>query len=239
MKKIGGITEGFITNTFNYREPFADPTLLDQTTHVVHELFKILPGIFPAFRQAYPTETEFNAAKREWVKGFLQHHINNFEMLNQGLSKLRALNTPFIPSIGQFIALCQPSPEDLGLPSMEKAYKNAVSNAHPSSHHKNWACDEVKEAVKRIGSYNFSHMTEKEAKKAFESVYKEIISEKSGTFAIQELPNPENTEEEKKGEILPRYSMVDSSERALSEIYKMLEVKPKNKDVICTNTLEK
>ena len=38
----------------------------DETAHVVNILFRELKAIFPAFRQAWPTDQEFNRAKSNW-----------------------------------------------------------------------------------------------------------------------------------------------------------------------------
>ena len=94
---------------YSYNEPFVDssPKFTDSDYKIVNDLFVVFQSIFPAFKQAWPTATEFENAKREWVKAFKYAGIIDIEAIKLGVNKFRVLETPFVPSPGQFIAMCK------------------------------------------------------------------------------------------------------------------------------------
>jgi len=100
MKKISTITASL---------DFSPKPLPDdhETAEIVNKLFRVFQGIFPAFRQAWPTEQEFNFAKKEWVKAFLQADMTDIAIIKLGVDKFRLMDSPFVPSPGQFIKMCK------------------------------------------------------------------------------------------------------------------------------------
>ena len=102
------------------------------TTEVVNALFKELQAIFPAWKQAWPDDEALKAAKRSWIKSFVAAGINTLEQIRFGIQKCRVLGTDFAPSSGKFIKLCQPTPEEMGIPPLARALAEALENFHPS-----------------------------------------------------------------------------------------------------------
>lgn len=103
--------------------------LTEEDYRIVNKLFLSFQAIFPAFKQAWPTQAELDNSKREWVKAFKQAGLNDVEVIKRGLAKYRLLENPFVPSPGQFIAMCQReakpptdtrTKEDFLLPKLEK-----------------------------------------------------------------------------------------------------------------------
>src|SRR5271156_2223818 len=163
-------------DNFQYQEPFQPSHHEAKTEQVVDEIFIKLEAIFSGFKYTWPTDEKIENAKREWVLAFLDSDVKEIEKINIGLSKLRHLDSNFPPSPGQFIKLCEPSFEELGWPSIDAAYREAVALSHPQMV-KNWTHAAIKETVTRIGSFNFSHMPEKVSRKKFEEVYKKLMNE--------------------------------------------------------------
>ena len=97
-----------------------------ETAEVVNDLFRRLRGIFPAWRQAWPSTEALDAAKAEWIKEFADEGICTIEQIEFGIQKCRKLKKPFAPSVGEFIAMCVPGPEDFGLPAMPDAWVEAL-----------------------------------------------------------------------------------------------------------------
>jgi len=93
-----------------------------ETTAVVNALFRKLRGIFPAWRQAWPSTEALNAAKEEWIQGFAAQGIRSLEQIEFGIQNCRKAQKPFAPSVGEFIAMCRPGPECLGMPSAMEAW---------------------------------------------------------------------------------------------------------------------
>lgn len=101
-----------------------------QTAEVVNDLFRRLRGIFPAWRQAWPSTEALDAAKAEWIKEFADEGIRTLEQIEFGIQKCRKLKKPFAPSVGEFIAMCVPGPEDFGMPSATGAWMEALMETY-------------------------------------------------------------------------------------------------------------
>lgn len=101
-----------------------------ETAEVVNNLFRRLRGIFPAWRQAWPSTEALDAAKAEWIKEFADEGIRTLEQIEFGIQKCRKLKKPFAPSVGEFIAMCIPGPEDFGMPVSADAWLEALMGTY-------------------------------------------------------------------------------------------------------------
>jgi hypothetical protein len=110
-------------------EPQPQP-VTPQTAEVVNDLFRRLRGIFPAWRQAWPSTEALDAAKAEWIKEFAAVGIRSLEQIEFGVQHCRKLKKPFAPSVGEFIAMCTPGPEDFGMPTAADAWMEALMGAY-------------------------------------------------------------------------------------------------------------
>ncbi|WP_110946445.1 replication protein P [Pseudomonas bohemica] len=117
-----------------------------ETAEVVNDLFRRLRGIFPAWRQAWPSTEALDAAKAEWIKEFADEGIRTLEQIEFGIQKCRKLKKPFAPSVGEFIAMCIPGPEDFGMPLAADAWLEALMGTY--SH------DGVKIAAEATGLFD-------------------------------------------------------------------------------------
>ena len=142
------------------------------TADVVNALFKELQAIFPAWKQAWPTDEALKTAKRSWTKAFMVQGIKQIEQIRFGIENCRQVIKPFAPSVGEFIAMCQPTPEMLGIPSHEKAYAEAVSNAHPSMiGNREWSHPAVYHAASQCGFHVLSTGKAEVSRKLFDRNY--------------------------------------------------------------------
>jgi hypothetical protein len=112
MKKIDEINKDLLSDNpantnFKYRPPFAyEDEYSEKDYTVINELFKTFSEIFPAFRQAWRSQNEFEGAKRQWMKAFKLAKLIELQAIQRGVDKYRLAPTPFVPSPGQFIAMC-------------------------------------------------------------------------------------------------------------------------------------
>lgn len=111
-------------------EPRQPLQVTPQTAEVVNDLFRRLRGIFPAWRQAWPSTEALDAAKAEWIKEFADEGIRTLEQIEFGIQKCRKLKKPFAPSVGEFIAMCAPGPEDFGMPAVGDAWIEALMTTY-------------------------------------------------------------------------------------------------------------
>lgn len=66
-----------------------------------------MKAIFPAWAVAIKDPEIESQARQEWLKGLIENGINSDQQINAGLAKCRAHNSPFLPSIGQFVTWCK------------------------------------------------------------------------------------------------------------------------------------
>lgn len=104
-----------IATHLKYQEPFTskeDNEDYDKKTkNFVNYIFKEIKTICTAHHLSWPNEEVYANAKSSWFKAFKLAGIKNVEEIQRGLDKLRLLdanNAQFVPTSGQFIALCKP-----------------------------------------------------------------------------------------------------------------------------------
>lgn len=91
------------------------------------EIWRQLKVAFPAWRQAFANKPAEQSAKRVWLMALIENGVTRDEQIQIGLRMARRMDSPFFPSPGQFIKWCRPTPEMLGLPDSETAYRQAVA----------------------------------------------------------------------------------------------------------------
>lgn len=157
----------------NMPTPEAQPRQLDPAAaKVINTLFRELQVIFTAWRQAWPDDEAVKVAKAAWTKAFMAAGINTIEQVRFGVEQCRQLDQDFMPSPGRFIKLCQPTPENLGLPSVSTAYREAVTNAHPSAGAAAaWSHPAVYHAACETGFYELSTLAADKSRGLFERNY--------------------------------------------------------------------
>jgi len=153
MKHISELVEKEIKDprkSFDYRQPFVSPNYENETAAVVNEIFEKMECIFSGFKHVWPNDTAIKGSKREWVLAFMDSGIKEIEKINQGLTKLRLLDTNFPPSPGQFIKLCQEPTKEI----------KPLSDTRDKLMLEKWEnkTDDEKARSKRIGEHHLSNI---------------------------------------------------------------------------------
>ena len=125
---------------------------MDDTEAVVNNIFKSLKAIYPANGYAWDNQQVMDDAKHQWLLALKENNLNDINLIKAGLRKCRASTKPFVPSIGQFISMCEPEPETLGVPTHLEAYNEAVRRSHPSCAGEPWSHAVVYHAWYQTGS---------------------------------------------------------------------------------------
>lgn len=159
------------------------------TVQVINALFRELMAIFPAWKQAWPDQEAINAAKATWTKAFMAERITKVEQIRFGIEQCRKVGSDFAPSVGKFIQLCQPTPEMLGLPTLESAFREASRNAHPAmAGQANWSHDAVWHAAKESGFESLNRLETSLARKLFERNYVITLRRLVEGLPLQQMP---------------------------------------------------
>lgn len=168
----------------------AAPLKIDAgTVQVINSLFRELVAIFPAWKQAWPDDAAIGAAKATWIKAFMAENINRIEQIRFGIEQCRKLGSDFAPSVGKFIKLCEPTPEMLGIPSLEKAFREACRNAHPSmAGQGRWSHQAVWHTAKECGFEPLNRLESSLAMKLFERNYVITVRRMIEGLPLQTMP---------------------------------------------------
>jgi hypothetical protein len=138
----------------------------------VNELFKELRSIRSAWRQAWPDKETYQASKRQWYQAFTEAGVCAPGQIAFGMSQARKQPGDFIPSPGQFIEWCKPTPELLGLPPLDRAYREACRNAHPGmAGIAEWSHNAVYHAATESGFGNLNTLPQDVSRRLFERNY--------------------------------------------------------------------
>lgn len=198
-----------------------------KTAKIINLLFRELQDIFPAFKQAWPTQEDFNRAKKSWTKAFIAAGICDIEHLRYGIKKCRLSESAFAPSAGKFIKWCMPDPTEIGLPSVEDAYLEAIENSHPTST-KKWSHHVIRHSRNMTGSFELFALQKSKSFALFKRNY-EISIRQFINGQLKEIPkgledkNIETREIKKQSEITrEEYREVKNKTHALALIKEML-----------------
>ncbi|MBN6711440.1 replication protein P [Haemophilus haemoglobinophilus] len=93
----------------------------EQVAKYVDRLFVRLKAIFPGWKAAFSSDAEYEEAKAAWLQALVNNGITKAELFKRGLQLAERSESPFLPSVGQFISWCKSGNEfeELGLPTPE------------------------------------------------------------------------------------------------------------------------
>ena len=155
--------------------------LSECATVEINKVFEQLKTIFPAWSQAFPTQSSLNLAKNMWSKALIEAGVTSKEQLAIGFMKARRSQQDFMPSCGKFISWCKPEPEDFGLPPVDVAYAEVIRRLPPSH--------PIVVKTAKATSFERGTLTETEYKRVFARHY-EILVERimKGEIFDYEVP---------------------------------------------------
>lgn len=186
MKNITELTDNVLP--MSIKPQFVrEVTVSNDLANYIDSLFNDLKAIFTAWRQAYydpdPKKVAVleGAAKKQWLIAFAENGIKTQTQVDFGLKNSRKLKTDFLLSVGKFIELCRVTPENLGLPNPEEAYKIASLKTGKALH------PVLEATIKAVDSYDLK--IGKVTPKQFEYTYMIMINRyANGERLTKEVP---------------------------------------------------
>lgn len=168
---------------------------------VMDDLFDRIRGICSGWKQAWPTPAVMGKAKEEWLAEFAKAGVNSQELIDNGVRVLRQSKLQFVPPPGIFVDWCF-STEQLGLPSLESAYREALANTHPASvPTARWSHSAVYHAAARAGFSNIQNLPRDLGMKALEAEYSKIRREIARGNNLPPVPSAAIAPPRKKADI--------------------------------------
>lgn len=155
----------------------------------INNLFGELRSIRSAWRQAWPDKETYRESKRQWYQAFLEEGICTQGQIEFGMAQVRKQPGDFIPSPGQFIEWCKPTPEMIGLPPLAAAHREACRNAHPGmAGQGQWSHDAVWHTAKECGFESLNKLDFALSLKLFERNYAITIRHLLAGKPLQKMP---------------------------------------------------
>lgn len=162
------------------------------TENIINSIFKSLKAIYPANGYAWDNQEVMDDAKNQWLLAFKENNLKDIELIKTGLRKCRASSQAFVPSIGQFIKMCEIEPMTMGVPTYLEAYNEAVKRSHPSTTGETWSHAVVHHAWYETGSRALNGASGsyqiKEMKDIFYSNYDLTLKMFASCEKLRELP---------------------------------------------------
>jgi hypothetical protein len=168
------------------------------------------------FESAYGDETTLNQAKREWA---LSLAGLSAQLVELGLERCKREHA-WPPTIAEFLKLVQPSPESIGLPSVDSAYLEACRNSHSASN-RGWSHICVQLAAQKVGYFSLKSESERNTRPAFKAAYFDLIQRltEGESFEISTavaLPEPDFDAETKLTEALLKAGVSDTDAQQIA-----------------------
>lgn len=138
------------------------------------------------FSSMYQTKKQVVEAAPIWAIGLMEAKLTP-KQISYGLTKA-ITNTKFCPDLPAFIALCKPSPEDMGLPSLADAYEEACSRSHPGNSDRQWSHLAVYHAAKQVGQFELRSLGKDITLPQFELAYDKSVNAILNGEQLPEIP---------------------------------------------------
>jgi hypothetical protein len=171
MKSMSQLVNSHCVGTVQHAN---SASLSREAAYDINAVFKSLKAVFPTFRLTFPDDESLRIGKKVWVRTLLECNVTTLEQIALGMKKARA-SGDFMPSAGKFASWCHVSAEDVGLPSAEAAFREAVGNLGVFITAK-WSHAVVLEAVKLTTCYTLKNSQERDARAIFCKHYAEVVA---------------------------------------------------------------
>lgn len=105
----------------------------------VNRVFALFQAHWPRkFSSIWPTADAVRISKRSWALAFRDCGHLSAQTMEIGLRRVREEAWP-PDNAGEFLALCHVRPEDIGAPSFDRAFSEAVNQSYPYASWRPWS----------------------------------------------------------------------------------------------------
>jgi len=146
--------------------------ITEQTIAFVNRVMKTILANSPAWSVSLKGTESINDYRQQLVKAFLENKIIQMSQVELGLKRIRKEPTNFLPSVGQFIGWCIPTPEAIDCPDVNEAYNEACRYKYSK---KNLSHPCIAYALAKISMFELSSKTEAQTKPRFEKLYQKAV----------------------------------------------------------------
>ena len=100
---------------------------------LVNKLFVFFYATCRGFEKQFQDPDKLKIEKTQWFRAFTDINLTDENKVDRGVKKCRLESPINVPTIGQFVKWCTPTPADLGLLTKEQAYNRHsefIRNGH-------------------------------------------------------------------------------------------------------------
>ncbi len=222
MEHISKIVPSFNLNLGVEEDEPLDPKAVE----TVNKLFVFFYGTCRGFEKQYQDPRKLNIEKTQWFRVFTDEKLTDMTRVNWGIKRCRIESPINTPTLGQFLKWCEPTPEQLGVPDVEKAYTEAVQNSYPGCE-KKWTHQAIYHAWKMCNTFDLSNLPKKSTFPVFERNYEITIRMLARNEPLAEIPLglTHNTEAPKQQKASEGFEEFNSYEKAMPYLRKKLGIK--------------
>lgn len=156
---------------------------------IIDQLFLELNGYFPDRAPFTQGANVLAVTKRVWSEQIQRKEIKP-EDLRRGLNRIVDDGLKFFPNIAEFLELCKPRPEDLGIPKPEEAYQEACTFAY-RDRLPNWSHQVVYHAAKLVGLHRLASQRQESTRPEFFRHYEQACKDYIDGKPLEALPEPQ------------------------------------------------
>ena len=151
-------------------------TGINPETELINNTFYQLLVNFPAWKNSVDNTVPNGVQllkdnyRRELKAAMIEAGINSDAMIQVGIRRARASGKPFLPAPGEFCEWCKPTPEDCGLPGVEKAFQEARIEVGKGQKIRKWSHVAVYLAAQNTSIYDLKRILNND------KIYKDVKS---------------------------------------------------------------
>lgn len=166
-------------NNRNEVDLYQEAPIDDQSIKIINHIFMRFESFIPSMKYTHDSAVSLGNIKKEFIYELRSKNVNEMNIINVAIEKIRGSGVRFIPTPGEFINFCKQDPKSLGLPSHSDAYDEALRRSRPYTSNEKWSHAVVYNAYKITSSAALqrqgNYIEERKVKELFFSNYDLII----------------------------------------------------------------
>lgn len=193
----------------------------ERTRRIINRIFERLEGILNGFWWNIKSQAHLNNIKTQWLELFRQLNFTDVRLIEIGINVARRNEQQSLPKASEFIRWCTPSPDSLGLPSIKKAFDEAVYNSHETIIDKRWSHPVVYHAWSQSTPSKLRNLNSDDSFKLFKYNYEQAIKDFIAGKPFSEPPKA--IESKEPDNVAGEFKQYNSRQSAVAAMMKKLK----------------
>lgn len=187
--------------------------------NLVNKVFAYFALICRGFNAFYAEPGKLELEKQIWCKAFADNGVSSDDQIERGISRLLLNSHVNPPQLGVFMAWMRKTPQELGIPDSEAAYRECLKNMHPPAYGetKTWSHEAVRTAYMKSGdTYTWRNNNGEKHKVIFKKHYEEAVNAALEAENRKGLTHDKDDHGQRPGTVFPIHEL-SGLERAIED----------------------